>query len=209
LDEANYAVNKTVGKVTTIGDLLVADAANSFTRLANGTSGRPLLAGASTPAYGRIAAGGIADDAVTTAKILNANVTLAKMASEAWSSYTPTLVQSGAVTKTVTAAAYVQMGRLVVVNLYLAVTGTGTTNNTIAIGLPVTAARSSGLIGSATVFDNSALSHRGSVARLVSTTTFDILEPASGVLNPVGQTPNFALGSSDTIAAMLMYEAAS
>lgn len=98
--EANFAVNKTVGAVTTQGDLLVADAAHSLVRLAKGTSGLPLVAGASTVSYttlgssalaadsvgaSQIAAGAVgsselASDSVVTAKILDANVTTAKIA---------------------------------------------------------------------------------------------------------------------------------
>lgn len=98
-DEANYTVAETVGKVTAAGQLLVADGANSLTPLNNGTQGLPLVAGASTPAYGTlgssalaadsvgssqiqanaVGAGEIAADAVTTAKILDSNVTTAKI----------------------------------------------------------------------------------------------------------------------------------
>ena len=63
IDEANYAVSKTVGKVTTIGDLLVADAANSLERLARGTNGFPLVVNTGEAldlAYERLTATGIA-----------------------------------------------------------------------------------------------------------------------------------------------------
>lgn len=69
-DEANYTATKTVGKVTTAGDLLVADGANSLVRLGNGTTGFPLVAGASSPAYAQLGSSGIADDAITGAKIV-------------------------------------------------------------------------------------------------------------------------------------------
>lgn len=99
LDEANYTVNKTVGKVSAQGDLLVGDTANSLARLAKGTQGYPLVAGASTLSYAQLTGTGIATDAVdsaqiaanavgtselasnavTTAKITDANVTTAKI----------------------------------------------------------------------------------------------------------------------------------
>lgn len=61
----------------------------------------------------------------------------------AWSTYTPTLVQSGTVTKTVTYASYVQIGKTVIGNVRLGVTGSGTSSNEIRIGLPVSAASAS------------------------------------------------------------------
>jgi hypothetical protein len=66
--------------ITAQGDLIVGDASGLGARLAKGSSGLPLVAGASTVSYAALAAAGIASDAVTTAKILNANVTLAKLA---------------------------------------------------------------------------------------------------------------------------------
>jgi hypothetical protein len=42
LDEANYAVTQTVGKVTTQGDMLYASSANALARLAPGTAGQLL-----------------------------------------------------------------------------------------------------------------------------------------------------------------------
>jgi hypothetical protein len=67
--------------ITTEGDVIVGGAAGIAQRLAKGSSGLPLVAGASTVSYAQLAAAGIASDAVITAKILNANVTLAKLAS--------------------------------------------------------------------------------------------------------------------------------
>lgn len=58
---------------------------------------------------------------------------------DAWTDYIPSLTQSGAVTKTVTTAKYSRVGRLITVEFALAITGTGTANNSIQMGLPVTA----------------------------------------------------------------------
>lgn len=102
-DEANYAVSQTVGKVTAQGDLLVGSSSGVLARLAKGTSGLPLVAGASTLSYTtldstalatdsvtatQIAAlavgtGELAANAVTTTKITDANVTAAKLAPSA------------------------------------------------------------------------------------------------------------------------------
>jgi microcystin-dependent protein len=65
--EANEA-NELVSKYASTGAMVYQDA-SSFATLALGTSGYPLLAGASAPAYGQVTATGIADNAVTSAKI--------------------------------------------------------------------------------------------------------------------------------------------
>ncbi len=94
-DEANVAVNKTIGAVTTKGDLIAATASQTLNRLAAGANNTLLHAdsGASTGlSYSKLATGDITagavdaaalgTDAVTTAKILNANVTAAKLATD-------------------------------------------------------------------------------------------------------------------------------
>ena len=76
--EANEA-NELASKYASTGAMVYQDA-SSFATLALGTSGYPLLAGASAPAWGQVTATGIANDAVTTDKILNDAVTSAKIA---------------------------------------------------------------------------------------------------------------------------------
>lgn len=85
-DEANFVVSKTVGQVTTKGDLLAATGSQALGVRSAGVNGYPLVARSSEStglAYEQLAAGGIASDAVTTAKILDANVTTAKIAADA------------------------------------------------------------------------------------------------------------------------------
>jgi microcystin-dependent protein len=53
---------------------IVYQGASTFTELGLGTSGYPLVAGASAPAYSQLTATGIADGAVTSAKILNGTI---------------------------------------------------------------------------------------------------------------------------------------
>jgi hypothetical protein len=77
-DEANEVVSK----LTTKGDLLVTSG-SALNRLAVGTNTYALLADSSATngvAWGQVAAAGLATDAVTTAKILDANVTQDKLA---------------------------------------------------------------------------------------------------------------------------------
>jgi len=78
-DEANEVVSK----LTTKGDLLVTTG-SALNRLAVGTNDYALLADSSAAngvAWKQIPAAGLASDSVTTAKILDANVTMAKLAS--------------------------------------------------------------------------------------------------------------------------------
>lgn len=95
--EASHAIGATIYPVFTAVDAdeanelastyanqggIVYQGASTFTQLAIGTAGHVLKvnSGATAPEWGQVAAAGIASDAVTTAKILDANVTLAKLA---------------------------------------------------------------------------------------------------------------------------------
>lgn len=69
--------------ITTQGDIIIGNASGDAVRLAKGSSGLPLVAGASTVSYAALAAGGLASDSVTTAKILDLNVTTGKLAADA------------------------------------------------------------------------------------------------------------------------------
>lgn len=51
--------------ITTQGDLIVGNVSGDAARLAKGSSGLPLVAGASTVSYAQLAAAGIANDAVS------------------------------------------------------------------------------------------------------------------------------------------------
>lgn len=72
--EANYAVSKTVGKVTTAQDLLVADAANSFTRLPIGTNGQILQVLAGAAAWGSLGAGTVGASQITDGTVGSAEL---------------------------------------------------------------------------------------------------------------------------------------
>lgn len=130
---------------------------------------------------------------------------------DAWTSYTPTLTQSATVTKTVTRAAYMKVGRLVVVSFNLSVTGTGTASNAVLIGLPLAAVNASdNIVGNGLLYDSSAgLAYVGSIV-LASTTTIAMYGPATSPVGYLG-TQQFTAGlaSSDRITGTVMYEAAS
>lgn len=128
----------------------------------------------------------------------------------AWQTWTPTLTQSGAVTKTVTYASYVQIGKLIIAQCRLDVTGSGTSSNSIVVGLPVTAVRSGSLafgVGEFGFWDASASQLFIGQARLISTTTIDAFRDSAG--NSIGSsTPTVALASGDVITISVIYEAA-
>lgn len=77
-DEAN----ELTAKYANAGSI-VYQGASTFTELALGTSGYPLVAGASAPAYSQLTVTGIADGAVTAAKILDGTVGASELASNA------------------------------------------------------------------------------------------------------------------------------
>lgn len=125
--------------------------------------------------------------------------------------YTPTLTQSGAVTKTVTVADYVQIGKLVTVWFRLDITGAGTTNNPILVGLPVTANATHGAngfeLGAGEILDNgTALYHV--LWRFNSTTTIAALRNDTLSTTPVGQDPNYAVANTDYVKGFVTYLAA-
>jgi hypothetical protein len=83
LDEANYAVSQTVGLVAAQGDILVGSSANTLSKIAKGTSGLPLVAGASTLSYAALGSTGLATDSVTATQIAAGAVGSSEIASAA------------------------------------------------------------------------------------------------------------------------------
>ena len=129
----------------------------------------------------------------------------------AWTSWTPTLTQSGTVTKTVNRAVYARYGRTIIFHAYMTVTGSGTGSNSIIVGLPVTASSSLAMpIGSAFLFDQSTGNYYGGAARIVSTTTMDIQADGIGTQLALGAGVfTGALAVNDVISLSGIYEAAS
>lgn len=128
---------------------------------------------------------------------------------DAWTAYTPTLTQSVTVTKTVEYADYTKVGRLMVVQFSLAVTGAGTAANAIVIGMP------SGFdtlnfrgIGSGGVFDASAgLWYTGMIQRAGVGTMNIQLSGVGGAAGAGGMTA--ALASGDVVTGTAIFEATS
>lgn len=119
--------------------------------------------------------------------------------------WTPTVDQGGAVAVTVTMAKYLRMGGLVYATAHLAVTGTGTANNTIAVaGLPVTglSADIDEVVGKFVIRDAGVVYYEG-VVTMWSTT--QLAFQAHNVSGRVGVTPNWALGNGDNIDFSVWY----
>ena len=130
----------------------------------------------------------------------------------AWTSYTPTITQSGAVTKTVTYAKYVRIGRTIIAQVNLAVTGSGTASNLITVSIPVTAAQSGLNVGVGTFYDDSpgALLFPCTVSlQTTSTVAFAAMTAAAGGWAIGSDVFTAGLASGDTIAFTITYEAAS
>lgn len=137
--------------------------------------------------------------AVLTAAQLNAELrdalnALLPLNVVAGTNFTPTLTQSGAVTKTVTRAKYFRFGNWVIALYHLTVTGTGTANNAITVSLPVTAAYAANAhCGAGRIF---ATTNFPGIACLTSTTTAGLLDTTTSTTGVfLGQTGSAATGA--------------
>ena len=128
----------------------------------------------------------------------------------AWTSWTPTVTQSGSVTVTNTRSRYARYGRTIHFSMELAVTGSGTGSNAVVFSLPATAAASSGIIGTGYIDDDSATARYAGRAALASSTTFVLQPTSTDVRGSLGSTTFTAgLESGDTIKISGTYEASS
>ena len=129
----------------------------------------------------------------------------------AWTAWTPTVGQPGAVTVTNNFSRFARYGRTIHFILDLAVTGTGVAGNAVSVSLPATAAHSGRLAhGTALLYDLSAnLNHRALI-NLASTTGMTFEPTSTTTINVLGVTGfTAALASGDAIQAAGTYEAAS
>lgn len=123
--------------------------------------------------------------------------------------WTPTITQSGAVTCTVTKAVYYRLGRLIVANFLVAITGSGTGSNDIVIGGFPTAASGIQLAGWGEVVDTSSVTSDEGPAILVSTTTIKIKSSSRATGAYLGTSiMTSGLASGDFVSGNLIYEAA-
>jgi hypothetical protein len=128
----------------------------------------------------------------------------------AWTSWTPTVTQSGSVTVTNTRSRYARYGRTIHFTLNLAVTGSGTGSNDVSVSLPATAASSGELIGTGYIYDSSAVAGYKGISYLASTTAVKILPNNNNGAGAMGNSEFTAgLASGDQIVINGTYEAAS
>lgn len=132
----------------------------------------------------------------------------------AFTTYTPTLTQSGAITKTVDHAAYQRHGRWISGNVKLTATGSGTSNNQIIVGLPTAALITiNEAVGSGFWYDLSTTTYGGFVAVIATSTTVALLDTtqplsSSPFYGVTGSSNNNAVDTGDIITLCFSYEAA-
>ena len=141
-----------------------------------------------------------------------AQISPSSLAAEAWTAFTPTLTQSGAVTVTVTRARYMLMGKTAVVQIALIVTGSGTAGNDITIGsipaaiAPLSPGANTCIVGVGMIQDAGTINYGGltAIAPTASTVYFQPYNTSTRI----GANPSFALAVNDIISCQLVYEIA-
>lgn len=124
-----------------------------------------------------------------------------------WTAFTPTLTQPGAIAKNVTAATFIVMGKLVIAQIHLAITGAGTAGQPIKVGLPVAARAANAVAGFGQFYDLSAGTRFVCWVSGASTTeAYLAVNGASTDL--LGVSPSIGLAANDSIAIGAIYEAA-
>lgn len=127
---------------------------------------------------------------------------------DAWQSWTPTVMQLGAVTVTVTFARYLVMGQMVMLEAVLNVTGAGTVGNAIVIGglpaaiRPVNAISNVHVLGTMNIADASAGLHFIGALVHAGVDSMQGIRDNTGVFIGAG----FALANGDTIGFNATYE---
>lgn len=145
-----------------------------------------------------------------TSVILDADVTdnlnaLQALIFPAYTAYTPTLTQPGAIAKTVDYASYLQIGKNCRGNTLMKATATGTSTNSIGSSIPA-APKYTGtdplVIGSFALI-NSATRQSGALVTLGTTA---VLFQPSGTTNALGLSPVYALAVGDVLSFEFDYE---
>lgn len=122
-----------------------------------------------------------------------------------WINYTPTLTQSGTVTKTVAYSRYHKVGRKVTFQAYCSATGSGTGSNIVTLSLPWTAAQASLVVGSFYIYDASVnTNYLGHAALNSVNTVTGLINATSNYMGAAGFTA--ALASGDSILVDCTYE---
>lgn len=125
----------------------------------------------------------------------------------AWTDFTPTLTQIATVTKTVTYARWMRIGRLITAQCVLTITNAGTAGNPVAVGIPIAPAVTVGnqVIGSFSYQDSGTAIYSGA-AIMASATTVSGQAYNTGAY--IGQQPSFTTANTDIVSYAITYEAA-
>ena len=155
-------------------------------------------------------------DEEVTAAMLNQEIrdnigAIAPVGAAAWTDYTPTLTQSATVSKTITYARYMKVGRMVTVNVLLTCTSSGTAANHIEVGLPLAAVSSAAfVVGTFHVYNSSGPNHFVGACYFWSTTSVAcVTNNNSHYLGETSSAFASAIGSGDIVSISLTYESAS
>ena len=127
----------------------------------------------------------------------------------AWSSWSPTIVQSGLVSTSNTRSRFVRDGRTIHFTLDIVVTGTGTASNAVRPSLPVPAAAVNAIQAHGWLLDTSANLYYPAIALGNTTTDFRLLSADNSTGHVLG-VDGFvaALAVDDIIRFAGTYEAA-
>jgi hypothetical protein len=125
----------------------------------------------------------------------------------AWTAWGPDLTQTVAVPSSCARCVYTRFGRFIVGSFEITAGGSGTSGGVITVSLPVPAAATSGVVGAGYILDNGTAFY-ACTAVLTSTTTMAFYGYNVGTF--IGAAvPAWALASTDKVAAMFAYDAAS
>ena len=133
------------------------------------------------------------------------------LAVSGWSTWTPTVTQSGAVAATVTRARYKIVNKICHTEVSLALTAAGTGNNIIVIAGQPSAIQASYLhangfpVGICAVIDSGTAAFAGTVNVIAATQWQFRYSNGNGY---IGVDPNFALANGDFILFTATYEVA-
>jgi hypothetical protein len=122
--------------------------------------------------------------------------------------YTPAVTQSGSVTVTVNHAAYQKVGRRVIGNLLVSVSGSGTGGNAISISLPHATSSSTGFaLGHGYLLDSSASAYYPFIAYRSGASAMTLLRTAHEGTTPFLGVSGFtaALAAGDVITCAFTY----
>ena len=163
-------------------------------------------------------AAALANNVITTSKMLDANVTNNKLATGsgepggAWNSWTTTLSNAALGNGTIVST-YKQVGKTVFFKLLWTLGSTSSVSGFVSFTLPVTAAstamdNANSIIGTVSMRDNSPSALNIGAVRYTSTTSASILRNTGDTYAAISATTPFTWATSDVLWCQGSYEAA-